>query len=146
MGQRVGRGGEALPGGLRRPLRTASARRWQLLAHGDSVYGVADLVGYVWQYTDEFRDEHTRTVLLKGSSVYTPMLSGNFPALPQSENWYFPKALELDRHGRMMLMDDSYERAATLGFRCVADHEDGLPGPHHYRDLEAESSVQEIFA
>jgi len=105
---------------------------------GDSPHGVSDLVGYVWQYTDEFQDEHTRTVLLKGSSLYTPMISGDFPALPQAANWYFPQALEVDRHGRMMLMDDSYERAATLGFRCVADHADGQPGPYHFRDLEEE--------
>eukprot|EP00927_Polykrikos_kofoidii_P047795 TRINITY_DN42079_c0_g1_i1.p1 TRINITY_DN42079_c0_g1~~TRINITY_DN42079_c0_g1_i1.p1 ORF type:complete len:832 (+),score=80.42 TRINITY_DN42079_c0_g1_i1:331-2496(+) len=107
---------------------------------GDSPYGVADLVGHVWQYTDEFRDEHTRTVLLKGSSLYTPMLSSRLPALPQYGNWYFPKAQELDRHNRMMLMDDSYERAGTLGFRCVADHVDGAPAPFHFRDLEAEEA------
>jgi len=103
---------------------------------GDSVYGVADLSGHVWQYTDEFEDEHTRTVVLKGSSLYTPMLSGSFPARTQVGNWYFPKAPQLDRHNRMMLMDDSYERAGTLGFRCVADHPSGKIGPHHFRDLE----------
>jgi len=102
---------------------------------GDSPDGVSDLVGVVWQYTDEFRDEHTRTVLLKGSSLYTPMLSSSFPAVQQGQNWYFPKALQVNRHNRMMLMDDSYERAATLGFRCVADHANGQAAPHHYTDL-----------
>mmetsp|Transcript_125308 Transcript_125308/g.304276 ORF Transcript_125308/g.304276 Transcript_125308/m.304276 type:complete len:91 (+) Transcript_125308:421-693(+) len=87
-----------------------------------------------------------RTVLLKGSSLYTPMLSSDFPALTQVGNWYFPKALEVDRHGRMMLMDDPYERAATLGFRCAADHAEGLPGPHHVRDLEADTQpVHTLF-
>ena len=103
----------------------------------DSPLGAADLVGFVWQYTDEFRDEHTRTVLLKGSSAYAPMISADFPALPQSGNWYFPRALEVDRHNRMMLMDDSFERAGTLGFRCAADHAEGQAAPHHFRDLEA---------
>eukprot|EP00929_Paragymnodinium_shiwhaense_P000579 TRINITY_DN100828_c0_g1_i1.p1 TRINITY_DN100828_c0_g1~~TRINITY_DN100828_c0_g1_i1.p1 ORF type:complete len:852 (+),score=98.52 TRINITY_DN100828_c0_g1_i1:93-2558(+) len=103
---------------------------------GDSLYGMADAIGHVWQYTDEFQDEHTRTVILKGSSLYTPMLSGSFPALPQKGNWYFPKALQLDRHNRMMLMDDTYERVSTLGFRCLADVEGGQAAPHHYRDVD----------
>lgn len=120
---------------------------------GDSVFGMAGAVGIVWQYTDEFQDAHTRTVLLKGSSLYTPMLGSTFPALPQSLSWYFPKALQLDRHGRMMLMDDSYERAATLGFRCAADHVSGQEAPHHYRDLGSTKQepqqphlFQDIFA
>jgi len=106
------------------------------------VHHVADLVGHVWQYTDEFQDAHTRTVLLKGSSLYTPEISSDFPALPQVSNWYFPKALQLDRHNRMMLMDDSYERAGTLGFRCVADHAEGHAAPYHYKDLAAEAQTQ----
>jgi len=99
---------------------------------GDSVYGMRDIVGFVWQYTDEFRDEHTRSVLLKGSSIYTPMLSDQFPSIMQPGNWYFPKAPQIDRHNRMLLMSDSYERATTLGFRCVADHREGSPAPFHY--------------
>ena len=27
----------------------------------------------------------------------------------------------LDAHGKYFLMDDSYERAGTIGFRCAAD-------------------------
>jgi formylglycine-generating enzyme required for sulfatase activity len=99
---------------------------------GDSPYGVRDMVGLVWQYTDEFQDDHTRSVLLKGSSLYNPILSDTFPASPQVGNWYFPPAREVNKHNKMMLMDDSYERASTLGFRCVADHIDGQPGPYHF--------------
>eukprot|EP00463_Aulacantha_scolymantha_P006812 TRINITY_DN964_c0_g1_i1.p1 TRINITY_DN964_c0_g1~~TRINITY_DN964_c0_g1_i1.p1 ORF type:complete len:72 (+),score=8.82 TRINITY_DN964_c0_g1_i1:33-218(+) len=58
-----------------------------------------------------FSDAHTRALIVKGSSHYRP--SGS--------NWYFPEALELNLHNKYFLMDDSYDRAGTLGFRCVAD-------------------------
>lgn len=38
--------------------------------NGASPFGVLDLVGNVWQYTDEFYDEHTRSALLRGGSQY----------------------------------------------------------------------------
>ena len=42
---------------------------------------------------------------------------------------YFPQALELNKHNKYFLMDDSYERAATLGFRCVEDVKANTSGP-----------------
>ncbi len=78
---------------------------------GDSPFGVADCVGNVWQYTDEFRDEHTRAVVLRGGSNYRPAGSA----------WYFPNRIELNTHGKYFLMSDSYERAGTVGMRCVVD-------------------------
>lgn len=81
---------------------------------GDSPFGMSDVVGNVWQYTDEFQDSHTRSVILRGGSNYRP--SGS--------KWYFPQALELDKHEKYMLMDESYERAGTVGFRCLVDAAD----------------------
>ena len=78
---------------------------------GDSPFGVADMVGTVWQYTDEFYDEHTRFVILRGGSNYRP--SGS--------NWYFPNQPELNTHNKYFLMSASYERAGTIGVRCVVD-------------------------
>ena len=78
---------------------------------GDSPFGVSDLVGNVWQYTDEFQDDHTRGVLLRGGSNYRPSGSG----------WYFPNQIELGTHNKYFLFDDIYERAATVGVRCVKD-------------------------
>ena len=68
--------------------------------HGSSDRGLRDLVGNVWQYTDSFRDAHTRATLLRGSSRYRPRVSEAFPSRVQSVNWYFPPALELNKHSK----------------------------------------------
>ena len=78
---------------------------------GASPYGVMDLVGNVWQWTDEYTDEHTRGGILRGGSYYQP----------QGSMWYFPQAYRNDQHGKLLLMAPSYDRAGTLGFRCVVD-------------------------
>ena len=76
-----------------------------------SPFGVLDLVGNVWQYTSEFRDDHTRGVLVRGGSNY----------YPEGSHWYFPQAKGLVYHNKYFLMSDRYERAGTVGFRCVYD-------------------------
>ena len=84
---------------------------------GASFFGVLDMVGNVWQYTDEFEDLHTRAAIVRGGSFY-------YPSVPKGVNWYFPnppQARHLGTHGKYMLMSDSYERAGTVGFRCAAD-------------------------
>jgi gamma-glutamyl hercynylcysteine S-oxide synthase len=78
-----------------------------------SPYGVMDLVGNVWQWTDEFEDDHTRAAILRGGSYYEP----------QGSIWYFPQAYRNDTHGKLLLMAPSYDRSGTLGFRCVRDAE-----------------------
>ena len=83
---------------------------------GDSPFGVADMVGTVWQYTTSFVDAHDRNVLLRGSSNYRPGQHGS-----AGSHWYFPDARQLSQHEKMKMMSNSYERAGTVGFRCVKD-------------------------
>jgi formylglycine-generating enzyme required for sulfatase activity len=78
---------------------------------GASPFGVMDLTGNIWQWTDEFQDLHTRAATLRGGGYYRP--SGS--------RWYFPSAYRLDEHGKYLLMAPSKDRAGTLGFRCVKD-------------------------
>ena len=71
------------------------------------------LVCQLWHGWGRDADIHSRAAILRGGSNYK---------LPQSA-WYFRQALELDTHNKYLLMDNSYERAATMiiGFRCVVD-------------------------
>jgi len=52
---------------------------------GASHLGVMDLVGNVWQWTEEFLDDHTRAAIVRGGSYYQP----------QGSMWYFPQPTSL---------------------------------------------------
>jgi iron(II)-dependent oxidoreductase len=80
---------------------------------GAGPFGTQDLVGNVWQWTDEYVDGHTRAAVLRGGSYYQP----------QGSHYYFPQAYRNDQHGKLLLFAPSYDRSATVGFRRVKDSE-----------------------
>lgn len=78
---------------------------------GASPFGVMDMTGNVWQWTDEYTDSHTRSAVLKGGSYYHP----------KGSDWYFPQAPEIYKYGKYLLMSPDTDRSGTIGFRCAAD-------------------------
>lgn len=62
------------------------------LAKVSTVGWVVFLVGNVWQWTDEYLDEHSRGGIIRGGSYFKP----------QGSNWYFPNKIELDTHGKLL--------------------------------------------
>lgn len=118
---------------------------------GASPFGVEDLVGSVWQMTSEFQDFHTRFMILRGGSNYGPWrhnecrdcgfgdnhcasigVPGSYDPITGKNlshpfcgsHWYFPQTFQNNQWNKYFLMSDSWERAGTLGFRCIADAED----------------------
>ena len=64
-------------------------------------------------------------------------MANEYPAPLMLADWYFAPSLELDKHSIWLLMKDSYDRARTVGFRCVEDIPgESAPGPFYYRDVE----------
>jgi formylglycine-generating enzyme required for sulfatase activity len=116
-----GTGGRVYPwGDVPDPARVPAAQHGRELAPPDDVdahpsgaspFGVLDMTGNIWQWTDEFEDEHTRTAILRGGGSYRP--SGSM--------WYFPQTFRLDEHGKYLLMAPSKDRSGMLGFRCAKD-------------------------
>jgi len=78
---------------------------------GASAFGTLDMAGNIFQWTDEFRDEHTRAAIVRGGAFYQP----------RGSIWYFPETYRLDEHQKFLLMSPGRDRAGTIGFRCVVD-------------------------
>ena len=78
---------------------------------GASPFGVLDLIGDLSQWTDEYRDPHTRAAIIRGGAAYQP----------RGSIWYFPQTYRLDEHEKYLLMSPGRDRAGTIGFRCVVD-------------------------
>lgn len=80
---------------------------------GKNAYGLQDLVGCVWQLTNDVYDNTSyRYVMVRGGSYF----------LPSSSFWYIqggPRELYFRQY--LLRVSPSFERKATVGFRCVKD-------------------------
>ncbi len=83
---------------------------------GKSPFGVMDMCGNVWQYTNDVYDNGTYYyVIMKGGSHYKPTSSWWYvKGGPQPNYW----------HQLLLLVAPSFDRNATVGFRCVKDIRD----------------------
>jgi formylglycine-generating enzyme required for sulfatase activity len=80
---------------------------------GESPYGVADLVGNVWQMTAD--------VYCNGAYYFNIIRGGSF-FRPESSFWYIQGGPQsLDMRQMQLLVSDGYDRSSTVGFRCVRD-------------------------
>lgn len=80
---------------------------------GANAFGLQDLVGCVWQLTNDcYLNGSYRYLLLKGGSYFNP-----------SSSWWYVQGGPRELHYRQMLLrvSQGFERNATVGFRCVQD-------------------------
>jgi formylglycine-generating enzyme required for sulfatase activity len=80
---------------------------------GESPYGVADLVGNVWQMTGD--------VYCNGTYYFNIIRGGSY-FKPESSWWYIQGGpQQLDMTQIQLMVSPGYDRSATVGFRCVRD-------------------------
>ncbi|MBN1107280.1 MAG: SUMF1/EgtB/PvdO family nonheme iron enzyme [Bacteroidales bacterium] len=85
---------------------------------GQSQAGVMDLVGNVWQMTNDMYFNGTNYItVIRGGSYYNP-----------DSSWWYIKGgpQSLDRTQIMLLVSPGYDRSSTVGFRCVKDVSPGV--------------------
>ncbi|WP_128544142.1 formylglycine-generating enzyme family protein [Larkinella soli] len=78
---------------------------------GTNPYGLQDLVGSVWQLTNDLYESGSyRYVIMKGGSYFNP-----------SSSWWYVQGGPRELHYRQFLLRVSpgFERNATVGFRCM---------------------------
>lgn len=80
---------------------------------GASPYGVMDLVGNVWQVTND---------MYFNGSYYFLTIRGGSHFRPESSLWYIQGGPQpLNRTQMMLLVSPGFDRSSTVGFRCVKD-------------------------
>ena len=80
---------------------------------GANPYGIQDLVGCVWQLTnDVYESGSYRGIIIKGGSYFKP-----------SSSWWYVQGGPRELHYRQYLLrvSQGFDRNSTVGFRCVAD-------------------------
>ena len=80
---------------------------------GQSKFGVLDMVGNVWQITNDVYDD---------GSYYLEMIRGGSYYKPAASWWYVKGGPQPLNHRQVLLMvSPGFDRNATVGFRCVKD-------------------------
>ncbi|OGB64704.1 MAG: hypothetical protein A2Y94_01765 [Caldithrix sp. RBG_13_44_9] len=82
---------------------------------GGSPFGVMDLVGNVWQLTNDIYDNGAYYfIIIRGGSYYYP-----------TSSWWYVKGgpQPLNKTQMLLRVSPGFERNATVGFRCVKDRE-----------------------
>jgi formylglycine-generating enzyme required for sulfatase activity len=84
---------------------------------GKSPFGVADLIGNVWQLTNDVYDNGSFYFgIIRGGSYYDPIASV----------WYIKSGPQpVDNPQILLMVSPALDRNATVGFRCVKD---AMPG------------------
>lgn len=80
---------------------------------GQSPYGVMDLVGNVWQITNDiYNNGIYYFLIMRGGSYYKP-----------TSSWWYVQGgpQSLDKTQMLLLVSPGFDRNATVGFRCVRD-------------------------
>jgi formylglycine-generating enzyme required for sulfatase activity len=80
---------------------------------GSNPYGLQDLVGSVWQLTNDiYKSGSYDYIIMKGGSYYNP-----------TSSWWYVQGGPRELHYRQFLLrvSQGFERNATVGFRCVKD-------------------------
>ena len=82
---------------------------------GANRFGVVDLVGNVWQLTNDLYDNGSCFyIIIRGGSYYKP-----------TSSWWYVQGgpQQLDKTQMLLRVSPGFERNATIGFRCVKDAE-----------------------
>ena len=83
---------------------------------GASVFGVEDLVGNVWQLTNDIYDNgFLRFVMIRGGAFYKPESS--------TTDLMDGGPMPVNKRQRLILVSPGFDRSPTIGFRCVKDKE-----------------------
>ncbi|MGQ9629420.1 MAG: formylglycine-generating enzyme family protein [bacterium] len=94
-------------------LRRGQTTPINAFPNGASEFGVEDLVGNVWQWTESVMDNGAHIlVYLRGGSYYSP---------PVDDWWVVGGPRRVNDHQPIGLMGPRMNRFATVGFRCVKD-------------------------
>jgi formylglycine-generating enzyme required for sulfatase activity len=80
---------------------------------GQSPYGAIDMVGNVWQMTND--------MYFNGTNYFTVIRGGSYYK-PESSWWYVQGGPQsLDKTQILLMVSPGFDRSPTVGFRCVRD-------------------------